>query len=670
MLLGVTYYPEHWPEERWETDARLMRDAGIRRVRMGEFAWHRMEPVEGQFEFDWLRRAVDLLGRYGIESILGTPTPTYPAWLHRKHPDIHQVKSNGQIMEFGQRQDACKNHPGYRLYAQRIVERMLQALGDHPHVVAWQTDNEFGCHGTARCRCAYCESAFRLWLRERFAGDIGALNAAWGTVFWSQEYNGFDEIALPRDTADRTANDGQNPGLVLDFYRFSSDVQVAFQREQVELIRRYSPGRTITHNLMGLFSQIDYFDLAEDLDVVSWDNYPFQANGTDRPPAPLAHELMRGLKQKPVWVMEQGSGPGGWGTFSATPQPGQMRLWAYQAVAHGADMISFFRWRSCRWGREQYWHGILYHHGVPQRRYEEARRIGQEFAALSSELDGSVVESPFAILYDYDSLWALESQPHVSSGFGYAEMAQRFARALARVGISADVASVNVDWRRYKVLIAPCLHVLTPKVADALKAFVQSGGTLIVGPRSGVKDAENAIVDELLPGLLREPAGCTVEEYDTFSTIPGLDMRVRDPGGRAYHAYGLADVLAPEGAAQVLLSYGDHYYAGKAAAVQNRYGQGTCVYLGTVLDDAGIGDLLQGLGRAASVPLAGEPFPDSVEVTYRVKGSQRYAFYLNHSASAIRVSLTRSGVDLLTGQQLAGSCEIPGFDLVVVKETV
>jgi len=373
MLLGTPYYPEHWPEERWATDARLMQEAGISRVRMGEFAWHRMEPTEGHFEFDWLQRAIEVFARHEIGTILCTPTPTYPAWLHRKYPDIHQVKSDGTVKEYGQRQDACKNHPGYRLHARRIAEEMLAALGDHPNVVAWQTDNEFGCHGTSRCYCAYCESAFQAWLRDRFGGDIDALNAAWGTFFWSQDYNDFGEISLPRDTADRTANDGQNPSLVLDFYRFSSDVQIAFQREQIALIRKYSPGRLVTHNLMGLFSQIDYFKLAADLDVVSWDNYPFRWNGTGLPPLPLAHDLMRGLQRKPVWVMEQASGAGGWGVYPATPQPGQMRLWAYQAVARGADMISFFRWRSCRYGREQYWHGILYHHGIPQRRYPLAR---------------------------------------------------------------------------------------------------------------------------------------------------------------------------------------------------------------------------------------------------------------------------------------------------------
>lgn len=669
MILGVAYYPEHWPASRWETDARLMAEAGITRVRMGEFAWHRLEPREGQFDFGWLEEAINLLGRYGIQTILGTPTPTYPAWLHEMYPDIHQIKSNGQVKEWGQRQDACKNHPGYRAHARRIVEQMTAALGRNPHVVAWQTDNELGCHGTARCHCPNCVRAFRAWLRRRFGGDIAALNAAWGTVFWSHEYDDFDQIWPPMDTADRTANDGANPGLVLDFYRFSSDVQVEFHREQAEIIRRNSPGRPITHNLMGLFHQVDYFKLAAELDIVAWDNYPFFfTNGADRPPQPLPHDLMRGLKQQNVWVMEQGSGPGGWGTYLATPQPGQMRLWAYQAVARGADMISFFRWRSCRWGREQYWHGILYHHGIPQRRYDEAKQLGAEFKALSAELDGSTVAAEVGILYDYDSLWALETQPNTGDGFDYRQMAAGWATALARLGVVADAVSIDADLARYKVLIAPSVHVCPPATAERLAAFVRAGGTLILGPRSGVKEEEGAIVEALLPGLLREVAGCYVEEYDAFSQVAGLEMRVRCPAGHLYRAHGLADVLVPEGGAEVTHTYADHYYAGKPAVVRHPYGRGRCFYVGTVMElDGLLGFLRYGVLPAAGVSVVAD-LPENVEVSYRHKAGQRYAFYLNHGRAPATLQLIRPGTELLSRTEMTGEVTIGGFGVLIVKE--
>jgi beta-galactosidase len=366
--------------------------------------------------------------------------------------------------------------------------------------------------------------------------------------------------------------------------------------------------------------------------------------------------------------MEQASGPGGWGAFPATSPPGQMRLWAYQAVARGADLISFFRWRTCRYGREQYWHGILYHHGIPQRRYEEVKQIGQEFAALSPELEGSKVVSPIAILYDYDSLWALETQPNVEQDFGYAAMAQRYDRALSRLGLNADVVGPKADWAGYKVIVAPSLHVLTSNLADRLEAFVQGGGTLIVGPRSGVKDEENAIVNELLPGLLRELAGCTVEEYDAFSDIAGLEMRVQSGVGQSYRALALADVLAPEGDAWVLLTYADRYYTGRAAAVAKQTGQGRCIYLGTVLDNAGTRDILRKwVAEPASIPCL-EDVPESIEVSRRIKGEQRYTFYLNHSGEPAEVALAAPGVDLLTGQAVDGRIKIAGFDLLIVKE--
>jgi beta-galactosidase len=420
---------------------------------------------------------------------------------------------------------------------------------------------------------------------------------------------------------------------------------------------------------MGLFSQIDYYDLSADLDVVSWDNYPFfGSHGRPLPPPPLAHDLMRGLKRKPVWVMEQASGPGGWGTFPATSPPGQMRLWAYQAVARGADMISFFRWRTCRYGREQYWHGILYHHGIPQRRYEEVKQIGQEFAALSPELDGSQVASQIAILYDYDSLWSLETQPNVERDFGYAGMAQRYDSVLSQLGINADVVGPDTNWEGYKAIVAPSLHLLTPDLADRLKAFVRDGGTLIVGPRSGVKDIENAVVNERLPGLLRELAGCTVEEYDAFSDIASLEMRVQDGKGQSYRALALADILVPEGDARVLLTYTSRYYAGRAAAVESPVGQGRCVYMGTVLDDAGTRDMLRKwVAEPLSIPCL-EDLPGSVEVSRRVKGKQRYTFYLNHSDEPTEVALAAPGVDLLSGQAVDGRAEIPGLDLLIVKE--
>jgi beta-galactosidase len=299
-------------------------------------------------------------------------------------------------------------------------------------------------------------------------------------------------------------------------------------------------------------------------------------------------------------------------------------------------------------------------------------QLGAEFAALSPELDGSEVRTPVALLYDYDSLWALETQPNVERDFGYVEMASRYHYALSRLGVNADAIGPEGDWSGYQAILAPSVHVLTPALAERLKAFVQEGGTLLLGPRSGVKDTENAIVNELLPGLLREMAGCHVEEYDAFSDVIALKMDVKTPSGASYGALALADVLVPAEGARILLTYDERYYAGQSAAVENAFGQGRCIYLGTVPDDAGLRALLDAwVLDPLGLPTV-EGLPESVEVSRRIKdtskGDQVYTFYLNHAKDPVRVHISAPGVDLLTGQEVGRSVELDGYGVLIVRE--
>jgi len=668
LHVGAVYYPEQWPEGNWEKDAENMARAGITTVRLAEFAWHKFEPIEGKYEFDWLTRALAVFERHGIVAILCTPTPTYPAWLHRKYPDIHQVRSNGQIKEFGQRQDACKNHAGYREHAMRITELVTKQFGNHPIVVAWQTDNELGCHGTARCYCANCEREFQTWLSKRFGGDIARLNDAWGTTFWSQEYNDFSEISVPRDTADRTSPAGQNPGLALDFYRFSSDVQVSFNRDLATIIRKNSPSRPVTHNLMGGFTHINYFHLAADLDVVSWDNYPFfQPQVAHLPPAPLSHDLMRGLKRKNVWIMEEGAGAGGWDRFFPTPEPGRMRLWAFQAIARGADFVSFFRWRSARYGTEQYWHGIVPHHGKPEARYEEVRRLTSDAKRITDELGGSELRSDVAIIYDYDSLWALDIQPHSMKGISYHEVASDYASAFGRLGIMADIIPADGDFTGYKLVVAPVQHVTEPGFAARLTAYVKTGGVAVIGARSSVKDTENAIHEAELPAGLSEVAGCTVADYDAFSFLSDESVAVTDTNGNRDVAHHLAELLHPAPSAATVLTYEGRYYSGRTAAVRNAYGSGTCYLLGTYLDAKGLQSFLRQPLADASVSAA-ESLDPAIETTVRTKGTATYRFYLNHDTVTKSVVVKKGGRELLSGAAVAESIQIAPLDVVIVRE--
>jgi beta-galactosidase len=645
-----------------------MVDAGITLVRMAEFAWSALEPSRGKHDFRKLDEAIRLFSSHGIGTILCTPSATYPPWLHAMHPDIHQMRPNGLLKEYGMRQDACKNHSGYRRAVMKLVRLIAERYGRDERVRAWQIDNELGCHGTARCFCPRCESAFRTWLAGRFGHDIDRLNAAWGTPFWSQQYRTFQEVSVPREPADRMGKEGQNPGLLLDFARFSSETNIRFLAEQASIIRKACPRAVITHNLMKGHFDIDYFRLAQELDVVSWDNYPFfELQGEDRAPSAFPHAFMRGLKQRNVWVMEQAAGAGGWDYVQPTPEPGRMRLWYFQALARGADLVCFFRWRTARFGIEQYWHGILPHSGIPGSRYRELSQIGTEMRALAGELEGTTPEARAAILFDHDSHWSLEFQPQSREALGLPLLASCAAQVLSGRGIDFDCVGPNADVSRYTLVMAPSLHICSREAAQKLERFVADGGLLVLGPLSGMKDAENAVVEEPFPGFLSRLAGCSVEEADVFSFVPGFTMRVKLPTGAAVPAQGVAEILAPLIGTLALATYGGRHYAGRAAVTLHHFGKGACLYLGTVLDAAGLSEIL--LPVLSERGLGGRSLPAGVEVAARTSPSRAiFRFYLNHGSQPVRIDPLAPGLELLTGRNITGAMTLEARGVAVVKE--
>ena len=355
FLFGVVYYPEHWMDAERKNDAPLMAEAGVDTVRMAEFAWDRMEPREGEFEFSFFDDAIEELAAAGISTILCTPTAAPPRWMTARHPDWLRVDANGRQMVHGSRQHVCTTNPGFREASRRITRAMAKHFSGNPHVIGWQTDNELNCH-FRECHCGACQSAFRRWLEEKY-GDIAALNAAWGTVFWAQTYESFDQVGTL--LIDRPTH--PNPSQHLDYFRFLSDAVIAFHRDQTEILRAVRPDWWITHN--GMFERLDYWKLAEDLDLMGIDIYPGFADKTPKAFSWAAARLEECRASSGTFMIpEQQAGPGGQRPYlHRTPQPGQMRLWAWQAVAHGADGLLHFRWRSCRFGAEIYWCGILDH---------------------------------------------------------------------------------------------------------------------------------------------------------------------------------------------------------------------------------------------------------------------------------------------------------------------
>ncbi|TET35684.1 MAG: beta-galactosidase [Anaerolineales bacterium] len=663
FYFGVDYYPEHWPEERWSYDADLMAEAGFNIARLGEFAWSRFEPSEGNYDFGWLDRAIEILSDREIRIVLGTPTASAPPWVMAKSPEMFRMLPNGSRVPYGHRREYCPNNPTYIDLSKRIVSALAEHYAERLEITGWQIDNEFG----DRCYCPICAAAFHAWLRDRY-GTLPILNQVWGTAFWSHEYTDWNQIPTPLADANP-----HNPGLALDFKRFASDSYVAFQKMQIDILRGKCPGHLITHNFMGFkYPKLDYFDLARDLDFVSWDNYLRMQwtinDGVDSRAAALGHDTMRGLKGRNFWVMEQQSGGGGWECVSVSPRPGEIRLWTYQAIAHGADGIIYFRWRTNRFGAEQYWHGVLDHHGIPGHRYEEIKRIGKEIRNLGETLVGARIESDVALLLSYDSRFSFQVQQG-NPDFDYGEHFQDVYSGFAQQNISVDVVQPLDDLDKYRLVIAPALHVVSDAVAENLKRFVQGCGVLVFSARCGVKDVANAVVDRQLPGVLSEMCGTVVEEYDSLPTGVENELEVDHgiPIEGAIAAKYWCDVLKTD-QARVVARYTRNYYAGKPAITLNNFGDGKVVYLGTFGEEATYASIAPWLMSLAGVE-TGINTSRAIEVGVRIKNDKRFLFILNHGAKDEVIKLDKQYHDLLTDiKPITGDIHVAPLDVKILIE--
>ncbi len=630
---GVDYYPEHWPRDRWPIDARMMREMGIQIVRMAEFSWQLFEPSEGDFHFELLDDAIAVLAQEGIDVILGTPTAAPPAWIIENNPEIQPIDSRGQQFFFGGRHHDCQSNPAYRAHVKRFVTAFAAHFASNPAVVGWQVDNEFSNSQLDLCYCPHCENRFRTWLKEKY-GSIEELNRAWGTYFWSQGYDRFEQIHGPRISP----SGGRNPSQSLDWKRFTSDLVCDFHRLQADILRAAAPDKFITHNMMGFHSKPNYYDLSRQLDFAAHDQYPgghFKGDHVsyDADAQASSLDFARGMKQQSFWIMEQQSGITGWEILGRAPQPGQIPLWAMQSVAHGADTIVFFRWRSCAGGAEQYWHGILPHNGIPGRYHREISAMMHKYAPLLKEINGSVPKAEVAILRSYDQEWAIQEQPHHPDHSYYPHLLTYY-RALHRMNVPVDFIGEHVDYSQYKVLIAPLQFLMTPEHAAKLHAYVQAGGRLLLTWRSGVKDGTNLCHTEgAVPCLVDDLVGVQVAEYDCLRDVDGLVSYQ----GREYPCQYWCDVLSMTTATPVA-SYAHEFYAGSPAITVNAWGDGRAYYVGTTMSRELALAFLGEVCREANVqPLMDTPF--GVEAAHRMVDGKRVLFLLNHNRTAQQVTV-------------------------------
>ena len=561
--LGVCYYPEHWPQSMWAEDAARMVQAGLRWVRIGEFGWSRIEPEPDRLTFGWLDQAIETLGAAGLKVVLGTPTATPPRWILDKHPDMLAVDENGHARKFGSRRHYCFSHQGYVEECVRIARIMGERYGRNPHVAAWQIDNEYGCHDTTVSYSDPARQAFRRWLAERY-GSVEALNDAWGNVFWSMEYNTFDQIDLPNLTVTEP-----NPAHVLAFRRFSSDQVVAFNRAQVEALRPLTEA-PLLHNYMGRVLDFDHFAVGADLDIATWDSYPIgflsdrlEADAThkaaylqqgDPDMQAFHHDLYRAVGRGRWWVMEQQPGPVNWAPYNPAPLPGMVRLWSLEAVAHGAEVVSYFRWRQAPFAQEQMHAGLLKPNNHPAPGLAEAQQTAQDLAELGPV---EPVQARVAILFDYSSDWAWATQPQ-GAGFNYFRLVFSAYRALRRAGLSVDFLPVSdIPKDKYDLILAPGVATLDDELEKKLRG---SAKLTVLGPRAGAITEEFRIPAKGRPGL--SELDCDV---DLVESLPPDSSRQVQGGGTAQHwverlSGGAPDMLTFADGASALKGGDDFWY--------------------------------------------------------------------------------------------------------------
>jgi beta-galactosidase len=681
LQLGVCYYPEHWPAELWADDFQRMRELGFSVIRIAEFAWTIFEPEEGRFCFELFDRAIALAQEHELQVIIGTPTATPPAWLMHKYPEILNVTQSGVQYQHGMRRHYTYNAPIYRELSARIVRRMAARYGQHPAVIGWQIDNELNCE----VNVFYSEAdkvAFRAWAQQKY-GSLAALNQAWGAVFWNQTYTDWAQVSL----SGPTPSGSPNPHQALDEKRFFSDSAIAFAQLQSDILRELAPSHWVTTN--GLFGHLDSHQLTDDaLDFMSYDSYPNFSTILSSIMPNAGPDLL--LDRRWSWmlsntrsisphfcVMEQQSGPGGWTNRIAqpSPKPGQMRLWTYQSIAHGADMVLYFRWRTATIGTEIYWHGINDYHNQPNRRVAEAAQIGREIAAIGRRVVATQTVAQVAILNDYDNEW--DGELDGWHGPYARQSTQALFAALQFQHIPVDSLQLRVmtsqhELSRYAVILYPHPTIMTDATAALLTAYVQAGGTLVFGARTGYKDPTGQCYMRPFPGPVAELCGITVADFTRIGPNESAPtLRWPDSSGPAITADAFNDILHVEAAsAEVVAEYAGGYYAGAPALVRNRVGQGSAYYYGAVFNLEAATALITQLNLTS--PVADWlDLPQPIELCIRedTATGERLIFLLNYSHAAQTITLGKQATNLLTNESIQGSVVLAAFDVCILAET-
>ena len=634
MLLGVDYYPEQWDISIMEEDLANIKELGSNVIRIGEFAWHLMEKEEGKYDFSFFDTVIKKANEYGLKVIFGTPTATIPAWLVRKYPEILSEFENGEKRTFGGRHIYCFNSEVFYKYSEKIIRELANHYKDEKNIVAWQIDNEFGHEGSDECYCPKCHRAFQEFLRNKFNNSIDELNKTYGTTFWSQEYNSFEEIPVPKKTITT-----HNPALRLDWERFRSKSIVDYSNFQVELLKSIIPDCVVIHDFPGggLDKHVDYSKVAQKLNVVAFNNYPVWGGQKEPiPPHEIAFGLdyIRGLKRENFWITEAIMGAQGHDITGFLPRPNQAKMWSCQGMARGCSSLIYFRYRGATKGAEQFCYGILDADNKKRRKFYEVKDFFHNIIKYEDILE-QPIKSKVAIVYDYDSLASFRIQKQSILLDCHQEM-KKFYKPFYDSNIMVDIISEDKDFSEYKILILPVMIIWKRELTEKVKEFAKNGGIVVMTYRTAVKDIDNNLtLGEMLPVGYNDFVGAYVEETESLQEYNSLDLEgkgffngIKGKGGI------FRDMLVSKGA-EVLFRYNDKFYDTFSAVTKNSYGKGKVYYIGCSPEEAILKLIVDDILNSAE--LQKTLSPDNVEIVVRENGDKQIKIYINHNDYEVKV---------------------------------
>ncbi|MFF0672865.1 beta-galactosidase [Streptomyces tendae] len=644
ILYGGDYNPEQWPEETWPEDIRLMKAAGVNSVTLGVFSWSKLEPRPGVHDFGWLDRLMDLLHEAGIGVVLATPTASPPPWLGHLHPDTLPRDADGRTEWWGGRQHFSHSSTVYRRHAAAITEALAARYASHPALTLWHINNEY-------CTYDYGDEAatrFRRWLQDRY-GTLDALNTAWGTAFWSQGYGDWAEVAPPRH-----AHYLRNPGQVLDFRRFTSDMLLECYTAERDIVRRHTPHIPVTTNFMPLWSGQDAWRWAEEEDVVSVDLYPDPRDPFGAQEGALVQDMTRSQARGPWMLMEQAAGPVNWRGVNHPKPRGLNRLWSLQAVARGADAVCYFQWRQSRQGAEKFHSGMVGHAGEHGRTHQEVVELGADLARLGPHVAGGTVGSDIAVLHDWHAWWAADQEARPSARVDHADVLRAWHRALWRGGLTTDFAHPEDDLTPYKAVVVPQLYALTDAAVDNLLAHVRGGGTLVCGFLTGVADMDDRIRPGGMDARLRELFGIrTLHEWWPLDADESADCD-------GFRGTLWSEEIEPDGTASETIPYRGGELDGLPAVLR----KGSAWYLSTLPEPDALRDLLARVAADAGAHPVLDALPADVEAVRRGD----LLFLLHHGRDPVTVDVPGTHRELLTDAVVTDRVTLGRYGVAVLRD--